>query len=140
MVVAAAQDGAVPGRGCPDVPGLCNVPRSEWPRTMTDDHVGHVLTLTWETTPADATHWGTRTEPFQLSADPFCMEKVRDTVNSISIPPDQALVLCADQNSQIQTLDRTRPMWPLRSGLAEWRTHDYKCCGATSLWTALIRN
>ena len=113
--------------------GLCDEPRSGRPRTVTDDNVEQVLTLTLETTPDDATHWSTRTlaqrtglshstigriwrtfglqphrtETFQLSADPFFIEKVRDIVGLYLHPPDRAVVLCVDEKSQIQALDRT---------------------------------
>ena len=132
---------------------------------MTDDNVEQVLTLTLETTPDDATHGSTRglaqrtglshstigriwrafglqphrTETFQLSTDPCCMEKVRDMVGLYLDPPERALVLCVDEKSQIQALDRTQPLLPLRPGQVERRTHDYMRCGTTSLlaaWTS----
>ena len=78
-----------------------------------------------------------RTETFKLSADPLFIEKVRDIVELYLNPPDRALVLCVDLKSQIQALDRTRPLLPLSPGQAERRTHDYVRHGATSLFAAL---
>ena len=78
-----------------------------------------------------------RTETFKLSADPLFFEKVRDIVGLYLNPPDRALVLCVDLKSQIQALDRTRPLLPLRPGQAERRTHDYVRHGTTSLFAAL---
>ena len=77
------------------------------------------------------------TETFKLSADPLFIEKVRDIVGLYLNPPDRALVLCVDEKSQIQALDRTRPLLPLRPGQAERRTHDYVRHGTTSLFAAL---
>ena len=143
--------------------GLVDEARSGRPRTVTDADVERVVTLTLETTPKDATHWSTRsmarrsglshntvsriwrafalqphrTETFKLSADPLFIEKVRDIVGLYLNPPDRALVLCVDEKSQIQALDRTRPLLPLRPGQAERRTHDYVRHGTTSLFAAL---
>ena len=78
-----------------------------------------------------------RTETFKLSADPLFIENVRDIVGLYLNPPDRALVLCVDEKSQIQALDRTRPLLPLRPGQAERRTHDYVRHGTTSLFAAL---
>ena len=78
-----------------------------------------------------------RTESFKLSSDPFFVEKVRDIVGLYLNPPDQAVVLCVDEKSQVQALDRTRPVLPLRPGLAERQTHDYIRHGTTSLFAAL---
>ena len=149
--------------GARGLDGLCDEPRSGRPRTVTDDHVEQVLTMTLETTPDDATHGSTRglaqrtglshstigriwrafglqphrTETFKLSTDPFFIEKVRDIVGLYLDPPDRALVLCVDEKSQIQALDRTQPLLPMRPGQVERRTHDYLRCGTTSLFAAL---
>src|SRR5262244_1508596 len=143
--------------------GLLDEPRPGAPRTITDAQVERVLTRTLETTPADATHWSTRsmaqasglsrsavhriwrafalqphrTETFKLSADPLFIEKVRDIVGLYLQPPDRALVLCVDEKSQIQALDRTQPLLPMRPGQVERRTHDYTRHGTTSLFAAL---
>ncbi len=124
--------------------------------------VERVITDTLEATPRDATHWSTRTmakhaglsqsavsriwrafalqphrvEPFKLSKDPLFVDKVRDIVGLYLDPPDRALVLCVDEKSQIQALDRTAPILPLRPGQPERRTHDYKRYGTTSLFAA----
>ena len=128
--------------------GLLDQPRSGRPRMIDDADVERVIALTLEATPKDATHWSTRsmarrsglshntvsriwrafalqphrTETFKLSADPLFIEKVRDIVGLYLNPPDRALVLCVDEKSQIQALDRTRPLLPLRPGQAELRT------------------
>ena len=143
--------------------GLLDQPRSGRPRMIDDADVERVIALTLETTPKDATHWSTRamarrsglshntvsriwrafalqphrTETFKLSADPLFIEKVRDIVGLYLNPPDRALVLCVDEKSQIQALDRTRPLLPLRPGQAERRTHDHVRHGTTSLFAAL---
>ena len=143
--------------------GLVDEARPGRPRTVTDADVERTVTLTLETTPKDATHWSTRsmarrsglshntvsriwrafalqhhrTETFKLSADPLFIEKVRNIVGLYLNPPDRALVLCVDEKSQIQALDRTRPLLPLRPGQAERRTHDYVRHGTTSLFAAL---
>ena len=78
-----------------------------------------------------------RSETFKLSTDPLFVEKVRDIVGLYLAPPERALVLCVDEKSQIQALDRTQPLLPMRPGQAERRTHDYKRHGTTSLFAAL---
>lgn len=143
--------------------GLLDEPRPGAPRTITDGDVERVIALTLETTPADATHWSTRsmagrsglsqsaisriwrafapqphrTGAFKLSTDPLFIEKVQDIVGLYLSPPDKALVLCVDEKSQIQALDRTQPLLPMRPGQLERRTHDYVRHGTTSLFAAL---
>jgi transposase len=143
--------------------GLLDEPRPGAPRTITDADVERVLARTLETLPRDATHWSTRamaqasglsqsaisriwrafglqphrTETFKLSQDPLFIEKVRDVVGLYLNPPDKALVLCVDEKAQIQALDRTRPLLPMRPGQVERRTHDYRRHGTTSLFAAL---
>lgn len=143
--------------------GLVDEPRPGAPRTITDAHVERVVVQTLEATPRDATHWSTRsmakavglsrmtvsriwrsfglqphrTETFKLSPDPFLIEKVRDIVGLYLSPPTRAVVLCVDEKSQIQALDRTAPLLPLRPGQVERRTHDYRRHGTTTLFAAL---
>ena len=143
--------------------GLLDEPRPGAPRRISDAQVEQMVTLTLEATPREATHWSTRamatrcglsqstvsriwrafglqphrTEAFKLSKDPLFVEKVRDIVGLYLNPPDRALVLCADEKSQIQALDRTQPLLPLRPGQVERRTHDYVRHGTTSLFAAL---
>jgi len=145
------------------VAGLLDEPRSGVPRKITDDQVEAMIVRTLESTPRDATHWSTRsmaaatgmsratvgriwrafglqphrTETFKLSTDPQLIEKVRDIVGLYLNPPEHALVLCADEKSGIQALDRTQPILPMRPGQAERRTHDYRRHGTTSLFAAL---
>ncbi len=143
--------------------GLLDEPRPGTPRKVSDRAVEHVLRLTLESTPADATHWSTRAmakrcglsqssvsriwrafalqphrvESFKLSRDPLFIEKVRDIVGLYLNPPDKALVLCADEKAQIQALDRTQPLLPMRPGQSERRSHDYVRHGTTNLFAAL---
>lgn len=143
--------------------GLLDEPRPGAPRQISDAQVERVITLTLETTPANATHWSTRlmarrcgmsqsavsriwrafalqpqrSETFKLSRDPLFIEKVRDIVGLYLNPPERALVLCVDEKSQIQALDRTQPLLPMRPGQIERRTHDYERHGTTSLFAAL---
>jgi transposase len=145
------------------VEALYDEPRPGVPRTITDDQVEQVVVRTLETTPRGATHWSTRemakavglshmavariwrafglqphrTETFKLSPDPLLVPKVRDIVGLYIHPPEHAVVLCVDEKAQIQALDRTAPLLPLRPGQAERRTHDYKRHGTTSLFAAL---
>jgi transposase len=144
--------------------GLLDEPRPGAPRTITDADVERVITLTLESTPQDATHWSTRSmarrtgmsqsavsriwrafglqphrsETFKLSTDPLFIEKVKDIVGMYLDPPEQALVLCVDEKTQIQALDRTQPLLPMRPGQIERRTHDYVRHGTTSLFAALV--
>ena len=78
-----------------------------------------------------------RSETFKLSKDPLLIDKVRDIVGLYVNPPDHAVVLCVDEKSQIQALDRTQPLLPMRPGQAERRTHDYKRHGTTTLFAGL---
>jgi len=145
------------------VAGLFDEPRVGAPRQIPDAKVEEVVIRTLETTPRGATHWSTRgmakamgfshmtinrvwrafglqphrTETFKLSPDPQLIEKVRDIVGLYMNPPDHAVVLCVDEKSQIQALDRTAPLLPMRPGQAERRTHDYRRHGTTSLFAAL---
>ena len=143
--------------------GLCDEPRPGRPRTITVEQVERVVVDTLESVPENATHWSRRkmaersglsrstigriwqafglqphrTETFKLSNDPLFVEKVYDIVGLYLNPPDHAVVLCVDEKSQVQALDRTRPVLPLRPGLAERQTHDYIRHGTTSLFAAL---
>lgn len=143
--------------------GLLDEPRPGTPRTVDDREVERVVVQTLESTPKDATHWSTRamakacglsqstvsriwrafglqphrSETFKLSKDPLFIEKVRDIVGLYMNPPERALVLSVDEKSQIQALDRTQPLLPMRPGQAERRTHDYMRHGTTSLFAAL---
>lgn len=143
--------------------GLSDEPRSGAPRKLSDADVERVITRTLETTPAAATHWSTRSmakaagmsqtavsriwrafglkphrgETFKLSTDPFFIEKVRDVVGLYMAPPDRAIVLCVDEKSQVQALDRTQPVMPMAPGQVERHTHDYVRHGTTSLFAAL---
>ena len=142
--------------------GLLDEPRPGTPRRLSDAEVERVLAHTLETQPQAATHWSTRSlaqatglsqssisriwrafslrphrsETFKLSRDPLFIDKVRDIVGLYLNPPDRALVLCVDEKSQIQALDRTAPLLPMRPGQVERRSHDYKRHGITSLFAA----
>jgi transposase len=143
--------------------GLLDEPRPGTPRKIGDDDIADTIRLTLETTPPGATHWSLRSmakvvgyapstihriwrafglqphrsETFKLSTDPLFVEKVRDIVGLYMSPPERALVLCIDEKSQIQALDRTQPLLPMRPGQVERRTHDYTRHGTTSLFAAL---
>ncbi len=145
------------------VDGLLDEPRPGTPRKLSDRQVEQVLTRTLESQPQAATHWSTRdmakatglsqstisrvwrafslaphrADTFKLSRDPLFIDKVRDIVGLYLNPPERALVLCVDEKSQIQALDRTAPLLPMRPGQAERRTHDYTRHGTTSLFAAL---
>ena len=143
--------------------GLLDQPRPGAPRTVSDEDVERVVTQTLESLPQGATQWSTRsmakscglsfatvsriwrafalrphrTETFKLSKDPLFIEKVRDIVGLYLHPPERAVVLCVDEKSQIQALERTQPIPPLRPGVPRQQTHDYKRNGTTSLFAAL---
>ena len=145
------------------IEGLSDECRSGRPRTVTDDKVAEVVERTLTTMPKDATHWSVRSmaertgvshttvhriwsafslkphrsETFKLSTDPLFVDKVQDIVGLYMAPPDRAVVLCVDEKSQIQALDRTQPVLPMAPGVAERRTHDYVRHGTTTLFAAL---
>jgi transposase len=143
--------------------GVLDEPRPGRPRTVTDEQVEEVIVRTLETTPRDATHWSTRSmarevgltqsavlriwrafglqphrqETWKLSKDPQFIDKVRDVVGLYLNPPERAVVLCVDEKSQIQALDRSAPILPMLPGVPERATHDYKRAGTSSLYAAL---
>jgi transposase len=143
--------------------GLRDEPRSGAPRTIEDERIEAVIVQTLESTPPDATHWSSRgmskacglsvstvqriwrafglqphrLETFKLSTDPEFVAKVRDVIGLYVSPPAHAVVLCIDEKSQIQALDRSQPMLPMRPGQAARRSHDYTRHGTTSLFAAL---
>jgi transposase len=143
--------------------GLLDEPRPGAPRKITDEQVERAVVTTLESTPPHATHWSTRslaaaaglsqsavvriwrafalqphrTETFKLSRDPLFVDKVRDIVGLYMAPPDRALVLCVDEKPQIQALERTAPVLPMRPGQVERHTHDYVRHGTTDLFAAL---
>ena len=143
--------------------GLVDEPRPGAPRTITDNDVERVVTMTLETKPKNATHWSTRgmaeatgmsqtaicriwrafglqphrTQTFKLSEDPLFVEKVRDVVGLYMNPPEHAIVLSIDEKSQVQALDRTQPLLPMKPWQVERHTHDYARHGTTSLFAAL---
>jgi transposase len=143
--------------------GLHDEPRPGQPRKITDEEVERVIVKTLEESPPNATHWSTRsmakatglnqtaisriwrafglkphrTEHFKLSPDPQFVEKVRDIVGLYLNPPEAAVVLCVDEKSQIQALERSAPILPLMPGVPERQTHDYVRNGTTNLYAAL---
>ena len=143
--------------------GLADEDRSGRPLTITDEQIEEVIVATLEETPKDATHWSRasmakksglsrstvgrvwkafRLKPhladgFKVSTDPFFIEKVRDVVGLYLNPPEHAVVLCADEKSQVQALDRSSPVLPMMPGMPEKRTHDYVRYGTTTLFAAL---
>jgi len=143
--------------------GLLDEPRPGAPRKISDKEVERLITNTLESKPKGATHWSTRSmaqatgmsqsavsriwrafglqphrqETFKLSKDPLFVEKVRDIVGLYMSPPTKAVVLCVDEKSQIQALDRTQPLLPMAQGVPERRSHDYVRHGTTSLFAAL---
>ena len=143
--------------------GLRDEPRPGAPRTVDDARIEAVITATLESVPPDATHWSSRgmtaasglsmstvqrvwrafglaphrMGTFKLSTDPDFVAKVRDVVGLYMAPPERALVLCVDEKSQIQALDRSQPMLPMRPGQPALRSHNYTRHGTTSLFAAL---
>ena len=143
--------------------GLLDEDRPGAPRKISDDRVEAVIVKTLEEKPKDATHWSTRSmakatgmsqtsisqiwrafnlqphraESFKLSTDPLFVEKVRDVVGLYLDPPERAVVLCVDEKSQIQALNRFQPILPMMPGTPERRSHDYVRHGTTSLFAAL---
>jgi transposase len=145
------------------VEGLRDEPRPGTPRTIDDERIEAIITRTLESQPDDATHWSSRgmardsglsvstvqriwrafglkphrQETFKLSTDPDFVTKVRDVVGLYMAPPEHALVLCVDEKSQIQALDRSQAVFPTRPGQPERCSHDYARHGTTSLFAAL---
>jgi len=143
--------------------GLHDELRPGKPRSIEDERLAELIRKTLHTKPATGTHWSVRDmaletnisksavprffqlfglkphrqESFKLSTDPFFIEKVRDVVGLYLSPPDKALVLCVDEKSQVQALERTQPLLPLGFGYAEGVTHDYVRHGTTTLFAAL---
>jgi putative transposase len=143
--------------------GLHDELRPGRPRSISDENVAFLIRKTLNTKPIDGTHWTIRSiaketklsrptvhriwkafglQPhrqrhFKLSTDPFFVEKVRDIVGLYLNPPDKAMVLCVDEKSQIQALDRTQPLLPMGLGYVEGVTHDYVRHGTTTLFAAL---
>jgi transposase len=146
------------------IAGLAETPRPNVDRRFGDDRVEEVIRATLESTPKGATHWSTRkmakalgvsqssvsrtwrafglkphrSRTFTLSTDDFFVEKVRDIVGLYMNPPDNALVVCVDEKTQIQALERTQPMLPMVFGQAQRGTHTYRRHGTTNLFAALV--
>jgi transposase len=143
--------------------GLLDEPRVGAPRKITDRQIEAVVTKTLESMPGNGTHWSTRlmaeetgltqnaivriwhafglqphrVENFKFSKDPQFVEKVRDIVGLYLNPPDRAIVLCVDEKSQVQALNRTEPILPLAPGVPARQSHDYERHGVTSLFAAM---
>ena len=149
--------------GADRLEGLVDEPRPGRPRTVSDDQVEAVITRTLETIPINATHWSTRSlaaelgmsqtavsriwrafglaphkqDSWKLSKDPLFVDKVRDVVGLYVNPPERALVLCVDEKTQIQALNRTAPVFPMLPGTPARASHDYVRHGTSSLYAAL---
>jgi len=146
------------------ISGLYDELRSGAPRTISDEKIAGLITATLKTKPADgSTHWSVRSmaaktgisktsvhryftafglqphrqDTFKLSTDPFFIEKLRDVVGLYLDPPTNAIVLCVDEKSQCQALERTQPLLPMGLGYVEGVTHDYIRHGTTTLFAAL---
>ena len=143
--------------------GLLDEPRPGRPRVVGDEQIKELITATLETTPDDATHWSTRSmaehlglsqsmvsrvwrafglaphkqDSWKLSKDPLFVEKVRDVVGLYLDPPERAVVLCVDEKTQIQALNRTQPVFPMLPGTPARASHDYVRHGTSSLYAAL---
>lgn len=143
--------------------GLYDDPKAGGPRSIRDEEIAALIRKTLKTQPKDGTHWSCRSiaaetklskstvhrvwkafgiqphrqKHFKLSTDPFFVEKVREITGLYLNPPDKAMVLCVDEKSQIQALDRTQPLLPMGIGYAEGITHDYVRHGTTTLFAAL---
>lgn len=143
--------------------GLLDEPRPGRPRVVGDEKIKDLITATLETTPPDATHWSTRSmadhlglsqsmvsrvwrafglaphkqDSWKLSKDPLFVEKVRDVVGVYLDPPERAVVLCVDEKTQIQALNRTQPVFPMLPGTPARASHDYVRHGTSSLYAAL---
>ncbi len=144
--------------------GLKDKPRSGVPKKITQRQIDEIIRMTLHEKPADANHWSLRSmaaasgisrssintiwrafnlqphrsETFKLSTDPHFAEKTRDIVGLYMSPPENAVVICVDEKSQMQALDRTQPLLPLRPGTPERRTHDYHRHGTSSLFAGLM--
>lgn len=143
--------------------GLSDLPRSGPPRMIGDDQIQQLVEKTLHEKPKASTHWSTRkmaremgisrdsvsriwrafglkphrADTFQISTDPYYVDKVRDVVGLYMSPPENALVLCVDEKSQIQALERSQPILPLRPGKPEGHTPEYFRHGTVSLFAAL---
>jgi transposase len=143
--------------------GLYDEPKPGGPRSIGDARIAKLIQKTLKTKPEDSVHWSCRSiaaeakiskstvqriwkafgvqphrqKHFKLSTDPFFVEKVRDIIGLYLNPPDKALVLCVDEKSQVQALDRTQPLLPMGLGFVEGVTHDYIRHGTTTLFAAL---
>ena len=143
--------------------GLLDEPRPGRPRLVGDEQIEALITATLETTPPNATHWSTRSmaehlglsqtmvsrvwrafglaphkqDSWKLSKDPLFVEKVRDVVGLYLNPPERGVVLCVDEKTQIQALNRTAPVFPMLPGTPARASHDYVRHGTPSLYAAL---